>query len=230
MKNIRLLLFSWFIALGFLTKAQDLTKVRFYVKGGAEYYIKLNDELLPSKNTQMIAPGEHNIEIWSPMHLTYSGKLVVPNKDSISYYQELEKDPNYIAYLFENDKYKRRLLFGKTMPIMAAGLGAIGTPIFYTLRKRDHETLVLERFKSNYFADQGGADNAQTRYAITNTLFFTSIGLAVGGTLTYFLLNKKLRETAKPKYKQLNPFTLEQFEISYHPILQTPQAGFTLNF
>jgi hypothetical protein len=230
MKSIRFHLLLFFLVIAGAAQAQENTKVRFYVKGSAEYFIKLNGELLPSRNTQMIAPGEHEIEIWSPMHLTYNGKLVVPEKDSISYYQELEKDPKYIAYLFENDKYKRKLLFGRTMPVMAAGLGVIGSPIFYTLRKRDHETLVIERFKSSYFADQNGADIAQSRYNVTNALFFTSVGLAVGGAITYYFLNRKLRETTKPKYKQLNPFTLEQFEISYHPLLQTPQAGFTLSF
>jgi hypothetical protein len=210
---------------------QDKTKVRFYVKGSSDYFIRIDGELLPYSNLQMIAPGEHKLEVWSPMHLTHTGKIIVPQKDSINYYQKLERDPEYVSYLFASDEFKRKLLFGKTVPLMASGLGVIGAPVFYFLRKRDHEILVKERFQADYLnSNADAAQTAQTRYGISNGLFFTSVGFAVGGALTYFLLRNKLNALEKPVYKQKNPFTLEDFELSYHPLTGTPQAGVTLRF
>mgnify|MGYP001187410514 CR=1 FL=1 len=209
--------------------AQEKTKVRLYVKGSSDYFIRLDGEMLPHTNLQLIEPGEHTLEVWSPMHLLHTGKIDVPQKDSISYYQKLERDPEYVKYLFDTDAFKRKMLFGKTLPLMASGAGMVGAPIFYFLRKRDHEVLVKENFKSDYNIG-GDLDNAQSRYAISNGLFFTSVGFAVGGAVTYFILRNKLNNTEKPNYKQKNPFTLEDFELSYHPLTGTPQAGVTLRF
>ena len=229
MKRSLFILFALFL-LAQSFYAQETSTVRFYVKGSSDYFIRLDGEVLPHSNIQRITPGEHNIEIWSPMYLPYKGKLVVPENDSITYFQELEKDPNYVNYLFQKDEYKRKLLVSKTLPLMLAGTGVVAAPIFYFLRKRDHETLVIEDFKAKYIADESGAESARTRYTTSNGLFITSSVFAVGGLATYFFLKKRSDELKPPIYRQKNPFTLEDFELSYNPQLNAPQAKISWNF
>jgi len=211
--------------------AQDSTKVRFYVKGSSDFWIKLDGELLPLSNIQMISRGTHDIEIWSPMHLKYIGEITVLAADSMSFYQELKKDQEYIAYLFEMDKYKRKVFLGRTAPLFAAFAGAVAAPIFFFARKNWHEKTVIEDFKFEYFSSNAsGADNIRARYQTTNALFFTSLGMVAGGLTSYALLQRWVKNLKKPVYRQLNPFTVETFEIGFHPVTGTPQVGLTLNF
>jgi hypothetical protein len=214
-----------------LGAAQDSTKVRFFVKGSSEFYIKVDGALMPLQHTQYLTPGEHQLEIWSPMHRTFSGSITVPPSDSISYYQELKKDPAYIDYLIATDRYKRQILLGRTAPLMASIAGGLLTPYFFFARKKWHQDLVKETFKADYFAgDAAGLENTERRYQAVNAMFYTSSGLIVGGLLTHYLLRNWVKNLDKPTYQQMNPFTLERFELGYHPVLRSPQIGLTLNF
>jgi len=211
--------------------AQDSTKVRFYVKGSSDFWIKLDGELLPVRNVQMITPGLHDIEIWSPMHKKYKGTIEVPVKDSISYYQELKKDPEYIQYLIQTDEYKRKVFIGKTAPLFLAFSGAVASPFLHSMRKRWHEESIKENFKSQYFSSNvTGAENVTRRYNTVNAAFFTSLGLTGSGLIAYYFTRKWVEKLDKPVYRQQNPFTVEMFELGMNPVTNTPVVGLTLNF
>lgn len=215
----------------FVSPAQDSTKVRFFVKGSADFWITIDGELQPLSNVQRIAPGKHAIEIWSPMHLKHKGTIDVPKEDSISFYQELKRDPNYGAYLIEMDKYKRKVFLGRTAPIVVAIAGAVTSPILYFSRKSWHEKTVIEDFKYEYFSgNASGAENTKARYQAANALFFTSLGMIAGGIASYAVLHKWVAKLEKPLYRQENPFTIEAFEIGMNPTHRVPQLGLTLNF
>ena len=229
MKHFLLLLLSAHIAVSAV--AQDLTKVRFYVRGSSDFYLRLDGELLPKRNVQLIAPGKHTLEVWSPMFIVHEGEIDVPNKDSVNHYQELSKDPDYIGYLFEMDKYKRKIFLGRTAPLLLGLSGLAASSYLYFARKRWHETYVISQFEFDYYAsDKAGLDNNRRRYNAVNASFFTSVGVAVGGAASYFLLRKWVNNLEKPTYKQQNPFTLEFFEVSYQPLYNAPLVGLKLAF
>lgn len=224
-------LFSLLILFPLVLFGQDSTKVRFYIKGSSEFHIKLDNQLMPLKNTQNITPGLHDIEIWSPMHKLFRGTIDVPAKDSIAFFKELKKDPAYIDYLFRDEDYKRKVFFGRTLPLFAAISGAAFTPLTHILRKRWHEELVISDFNQQYIGNaQSGNENIARRYAVSNLAFYTSVGVAVGGLVSHFLLRDWVKELEKPKYQQENPFTMELFEIGYSPVNQSPTIGATITF
>ena len=204
MKRTSLVFLLFCLLFSAASLAQDSTKVRFYVKGSADFWIKLDGELLPLSNVQMITPGTHDIEIWSPMYVKHTGKLTVPAEDSISYYQELKKDKAYIAYLFDMDSYRRKVFLGRTAPLVTALAGAVASPIFYFGRKSWHEKTVKEDFKFEYFSSNAsGADNVRTRYQTANALFFTSLGMVAGGLASYGLLQRWVKNLEKPIFGEI---------------------------
>ena len=215
----------------FFALSQDSTKVRFYIKGSSEFHIKIDNELLPLKNTQKITPGMHDIEIWSPMHKVFRGTIDVPARDSIAYFKELKKDPAYVDYLFKEDEYKQKILVGRTLPLFGAFVGAAMTPFTHVLRKRWHEEMVISDFNQQYIGTgQSGNENIARRYGAINSAYFVGIGMFVGGIATHLALRNWVKELEKPVYQQENPFTLELFEIGYSPINQRPTVGATITF
>lgn len=208
--------------------AQDSTKVRFYVKGSGAVFIKLDGELLPVSNIQKITPGEHAIEVWSPTYKLHKSTLTVPEKDSVGHYLELKQDPAYTEYLFAQDAYKQKLFIRRTAPIMLAGAGVVAFPFLHFIRKNVHETRVQEDFKAQYF--RVSSESAKARYNTVNALYFGSIGAAVLGTGVYFLLRDNVKKLQRPVYLQKNPFTLENFRLSYNSINSAPELGFDLSF
>ena len=220
-----------FLTLGLDLCAQDSAKVRFYIKGSADIFLQVNGKLLPYSNAHVLPVGTHDLQIWSPMYTLFDGKIEVPAKDSISFYQELKKDPAYISHQFAMDDYKRRVFIGKTAPLLVSITGAALTPLLHFSRKRWHEEKVIAEFQDEYYAsDQAGVESITARYNTTNTLYFTSIGLAVGGLATHLILRKWVNNLEKPVYRQTNPFTLEAFEVSWNSQVNSPQAGVTIQF
>jgi hypothetical protein len=216
------------LAMSFGLKAQDLTKVRFFINGGSSVFIKLDGEILPVSNVQSIAPGEHKIEVWSPTYTLYKSKITIPEKDSVGHYIELKPDKAYIEHQFAMDDYKQKVFMRKTAPLMLAGAGVLAFPFLHISRKNMHEELIKENFKSQYF--RVSAESAESRYNTMNALYFGSIGAAVLGTGLYFALRNNVKSLKKPVYIQQNPFTLEDFRLSLNEINHAPEIGLQLSF
>ncbi len=208
--------------------AQDSTKVRFFINGGSSVFIKLDGEILPVSNFQNIVPGEHRIEVWSPTYKLYKSKITIPEKDSVGHYIELKPDPAFIDYQFAMDEHKQKIFMRRTAPLMLAGAGLVALPFLHVFRKNQHEILVQENFKSEYF--RVSSESAESRYNTVNALYFGSIGAAVLGTGLYFALRNNVKSLKKPVYNQKNPFTLENFRISLNQINRAPEIGLQLSF
>ncbi|HAQ70797.1 MAG TPA: hypothetical protein DCR48_07470 [Flavobacteriales bacterium] len=221
-----LLLFFFFLQLGL--SAQDLTKVRFYIKGSTDIFIKLDGELLPMSNIQRIAPGEHKIEVWSPTYNLHKSSINIPNKDSVGHFIELKQDRAYIDYMFAKDEFNQKIFVRRTAPLLLAGAGAILIPFAYVMRKNLHEELILEDFKVEYFNASRGS--GQSRYNTVNALFFVGIGATIVGTSVFLALRENVKHLAKPVYIQQNPFTLDDFKLSYNSINRSPEIGVKLSF
>jgi hypothetical protein len=229
MKNLVLSLFV--LLVGAFCQAQDSVDVRFYVKGSDVFYVKLNGELQSVQNILRVKKGVYDVEIWSPKHLTYTGKLEANGDKIISYVAKLEGDPKFLDYLIEKEEYKKKVLGMRTIPALIGGLGLVTTPIFATRTKTSHEDYVINNFRTDFGAASTKTNEDLKRQYLTNrNLLFSSLGLFAIGTGSFFLLRKKVKDLHTPLYRQKNPFTLEFFEMSYNDQLSAPQFGFQFNF
>lgn len=211
--------------------AQDLTKVRFYIKGSTEYFVRLDGLQLPVSNVQEIAPGEHRIEIWSPRYELFTGNINVPQKDSISYYRELQFTEEYKAHMVAREAYKKEVFRKKTLPLSMAGLGLGSAPLLWILRKNAHEAYVKESFKSEYFnVNEENVAARKREFILSSVGLFSAAGAAIGGSLIYWIMREKIESLEKPIFKHQNPFTMEMFELSYNPYLKSPEMGIKLTF
>lgn len=228
MKNGLLL----FIALGIQAAifAQDSTLVRWYIKGGETFFIRLNGELLPENNVHKIAQGNYKVEIYSPTFKLHTGDFSTDNKLQINYVAEMQFDDAYRDYLSAYEGYKKRILARQTLPALAGTLGIISAPIFYFKAKSSHEAYIKQRFLNNYLPLEQSTQELKSRYITNQSMFAITGALAATGISTFFLMRKKTSALKKPIYRQENPFTLEQFRIGYLIENNSPLMGLTLNF
>lgn len=211
--------------------AQDSVNVRFYVKGSDVFYVKLNGELQPLKNTQRLKRGIYNVEIWSPKYLVHTGKLDASKETDVSYVAELEGDPKFLDYLIEKEEYKKKVLTMRTVPALIGGLGLITAPILFARTKTSHEEYVISDFRTDFGASTiKTTEDLRRQYTTNRNLLFSSLGLFTIGTGSFFLLRKKVSELHTPLYRQKNPFTLDYFEMSFNDQINAPQFGFQFTF
>jgi hypothetical protein len=209
--------------------AQDSTKVRFFVKGGEKYFVRIDGELQPQTNILSVAKGTHEVEIWSFKKRAYRGKLETGNLDSTNFFAELLPSPEYVSYLRENDNYKRKLFFAKTAPFIITGISAIALP-FVTVRRFDkHEELVQNQFLfDRQQITSETMDNTKLQYNVVNTLFYVSAIGTVVGSASFFLLRPYANKLMPPTFKQQNPFTLEYMNLTYNQ--QVHSKGIRVSF
>lgn len=218
--------------LGSSLRAQtDSTVVRLLIKGGERYSVLIDGELQPATNFITVSRGGHDITIWSFKHEVYKGQLETGQLDSTSFYAELKRDDAYIAYIFEKDRYKRQLFFQRTGPFLLGASGLVTLPFTQLMRTNSHEQLVKDEFYHRFSqVNQSTLDNSQRRYQINNAMFFASAGAAIIGTGAFLLLRKRVKALKAPEYRQQNPFTMEWFELGYHPSIQSPVMGLSMRF
>ena len=225
----KLTAFLLLIALG--TKAQDSAKVRFYIKGSEEIFLRINDRIIMNQNTLSLPVGNNKIEIYSPKYQPFSDDLVIEKPDSMAYVRKLKLDHEFTAYLSAKETYKRAVFWNRTAPLSLAGIGLIIAPIMCFERGPRHEEFVKNKFLyDNCAVTKETYTNALNQYSTVNTVFFTGVALAIGGTAIHLLLRKKTRNMEKPKYRQQNPFTLDYFELSMKQGAVVPQVGMSWNF
>lgn len=211
--------------------AQDSTTVRFLVKGGDKYFIRLDGELQPQTNILKIEQGTHELEVWSFKSDLYKGKLETGKLDSTNFLVALKQSSEFSAYLAQKEQFKRDLFWSRTAPVALAGLSAAVIPFAYFSRKNKHEDLV-----KNEFYDQFGQipsatiDNSRLRYKTANVLFMVASAGFVVGTSSFFLLRKKSNALNPPVFRQQNPFTLEYIELTMNHSIKAPELGLVLNF
>lgn len=229
MKSI---LFCLIIVLsGWASKAQDSTKVRLFVKGGEDYFVRLDGNLQPKTNVITVDRGTHEIEIWSFKKRTYKGTLETGNLDSTNFFAELIPSAEYIGYLNETDQYKRKLFFAKTAPFLITGVSLAALPFTHIGRLNKHEELVQNEFlnERGQIRDET-LDNTRLQYNAINTLFFVSAAGTLIGGASFFLLKPYAEKLTPPSFRQQNPFTLEYMQLSFNRQTRSPEFGLTLNF
>ncbi|GEM_PF-392666 len=210
-------------------KAQDSSKVRFYVRAGDVYYIRHNDRVLPLSNVQMLPPGEQRIEIWSPKYRMFDTTISVPSNDSINVVAKLKLDGDFRTYRYQQENYKRQRFWMGSAPATLFCLSTITTLALYSPLRNSNE----ERVKENFSQEFGAVDVSSgggRRFALNSTLMITSVTAQVVGAIWFLALRPKLKSLEKPTYRQQNPFTLDYFEITYNQQHQVPQAGMTFKF
>ena len=124
----------------------DSTMVRFFVKGGDQYRVRIDDELMPKTNKFRVAKGSHKVEIWSFKHDIHKGTLETGNLDSTNYFADLKVSASYNSYLAKRDDYKRKVFFYKTAPILLSGVSLIALPVTFYGMKEKHEELTQNEF------------------------------------------------------------------------------------
>lgn len=213
------------------TVAQDSTKVRFFVKGGEKYFVRIDGELQPQTNIFNVSQGTHEVEIWSFKKRTYKGTLETGNLDSTNFFAELLPSPEYVAYVRNTDTYKRKLFFAKTAPFIITGVSVAALPFVTIQRFNKHEELVQNQFLfDRQQITSETMDNTKLQYNVVNTLFYVSAIGTVVGSASFFLLRPYANKLMPPTFKQQNPFTLEYMNLTYNQQIQSPEFGLTLSF
>lgn len=211
--------------------AQDSTKVRLFVKGGEQYFVRINGELQEQTNILTVASGSHDIEIWSFKKRLFKDKLETGKLDSTNYFAELKLSSEYVGFLQETDQYKRKLFFAKTAPFLITGVSLIALPFTLSGRINKHEELVQNTFLNNRNqVPDKTLENTQLQYNTVNTLFFVCAAGAILGGASFFLLKPYAHKLTPPAFKQQNPFTFEYLKLTYNRTIQSPEFGLTFNF
>lgn len=211
--------------------AQDSTTVRFLVKGGDRYYIRLNGELQPQTNILKVEQGKHALEVWSFKNDLYKGVLETGRIDSTNFLVVLKQSSEFNSYLAQRESYKKKLFLTKTGPALLAGVSAVALPFTYISRKNRHAELVKNEFYDQFGQiPQSTIDNSRVQYAASNVMFMVASAGFVVGTSSFFLLRKRSKALAPPVFRQQNPFTLEYLEISMNSLVKTPEFTMVLNF
>jgi hypothetical protein len=209
----------------------DSTMVRFFVKGGDQYRVRIDDELMPKTNKFRLAKGSHKVEIWSFKHDIHKGTLETGDLDSTNYFADLKVSASYNSYLAKRDDYKRKVFFYKTAPILLSGVSLIALPVTFYGMKEKHEELTQNEFLDRYGQTTSASlDNTTLQYNTRVTLFAASIAGSVAGLLGVFILGLKADALVEPIFRQQNPFTLEYMDLSYNPQINRPVVGVTLRF
>lgn len=221
----------FFLVLSLGTIAQDSAKVRFYIKGSEEIFLRINDRIIMNQNTAMLSVGTNTLEIYSPKYQPFSEDLIIESTDSIAYVRKLKLDHEFTAYLSAKETYKRKVFWSRTAPLALAGLGVIIMPIMLVERGPRHEEFV----KNKFLYDNGAITketytNAANQYTTVNTLFITGAAFALGGAAIHLLLRNRIKELEKPVYRQQNPFTLDYFQLSMNQGTVVPQMGMSWKF
>lgn len=212
-------------------KAQDSISVRFFIKGGDEFYIKANNEILPLSNIQKFVKGTYDIEIFSPTYLIHTGILEVKEDSEAVYFAILETDPEFKTFLKGREKYKRKVFALRTLPVLIGGAGLVTSSLFFIKSKSTHQNFVIESFKAeNEISTGGSLNDLEKQYLLDRNLIYASAGVAFVGLTTFLILNKKSQSIKRPVYRQKNPFTLEYFDMTFNRQFNTPQAGLHFTF
>ncbi|MCO4805650.1 hypothetical protein OAA53_00175 [Salibacteraceae bacterium] len=228
---MKLLLSILVLCTALTSYAQDSTVVRFFVKGGEKYRVKIDDKLQPETNIFTVEKGEHKVEIWSFKNDVFLGTMQTGNLDSTNYFAELRKTGDYLGYLSQRDDYKRKLFFARTAPYLITGVSVIALPFLYSSRNNKHEELVQNQFYYERGQIQSQTlQNVQNQYTSRNILFYTASAGCVIGVASFFLLKPYAEKLTPPVFKQRNPFTLEEMELSMNPQIQRPEVGLTFTF
>jgi len=225
---MKFFLFTFYFLISVLAKAQDSTKVRFLVKGGDVYYIRLDGYVLPMTNVHTMARGKHQVEIWSPKFDLFARELETGNLDSTNFAAILEPAASYTSFVAEREKYKTDLFWKRTVPVVAGLAGIVSLPFTYNYFLNSHSNLVLQEFLEIY--GNSNVDNAQKQYRTSSVLFGSSLVCAAIGTSAFLFFRAKVREMQHPVYRQQNPFTLEMIELTYNQQYQIPEARLALRF
>ena len=211
--------------------SQDSTRVRLFVKGGEQYFVRIDGELQPQTNIITVSQGSHDIEIWSFKQKLFKDNLETGKLESTNFFAELTPSSEYVGYLQRTDQYKRKLFFAKTAPFLITGISLAALPFTTMGRINKHEELVQNTFLNdrNQVPDET-LENTQLQYNAVNTLFFISAAGALIGGVSFFLLKPVAKKLTTPAFKQQNPFTLEIMQLTYNRSIQSPEFGLTLHF
>ena len=228
---MKLLLSIFIFCAALTTHAQDSSIVRFFVKGGEKYRVKIDDTLQPETNIFRVEKGDHKVEIWSFKHDVFLGTMQTGNLDSTNYFAELRKSSDYLGFLSQRDDYKRKLFLARTAPYLITSISVISLPFLYSARNNKHEELVQNQFYYERGQIQSHTlKNIQNHSTSRNILFYTASAGCVIGMASFFFLKPYAEKLTPPVFKQRNPFTLEEMELSMNPQIQRPEVGLTFTF
>jgi hypothetical protein len=220
-----------FVALCNSAIAQDSTTVRFLVKGGEKYFIRLDGKLLPQTNIHTVSQEPHTLEVWSPKCDMYIGKMETGNLKETNHLVELKQSGSYTSFLADRENYKKQLFFKRTAPFFIGILSLSTLPITAHFRSLKHEELIRNEFYEKYkVIPSSTLQNTQLQYASLNALFFTSVIAAAASTAAFIGFRKQIKKLTPPVFRQQNPFTLEYIELTMNPMHPSPVGGVVLNF
>lgn len=228
--NFRTLLLAMIASMLFgCLQAQDSSQVRFYVRGGDVFYIRLNDRILPVNNTQLLPAGDHTVEIWSPRYKLYKENLTLQPGDSVSVVAKLKLDPEYRSYLVEKEEHKKKQFTMGTAPAALFCISSLSSLALWVPLKRANEQRVKNEFSLDHAVVEQEAGGA-ARFKSYRAVMATTVSLQIISAAWFLAMRQKRKQLEKPVYRQQNPFTLEYFDISYNAQFQVPQAHFALTF
>lgn len=211
--------------------AQDSTYVKFLVKAGSSYFVRINGQLQPQQLYHRMARGANQVEIWAPKFNTYTTVFETGKTDTTSLLAVLKTAPEWASFLSQKQAYQQKIFAMRTLPFTLAVAGLVTAPFFAYAMSQRHETLVISELKYRYAAiTLGTLDEHQRQHSRMRNAAIASTATATLGTAAFLLFRKQVSQLQKPVFRQQNPFTLDFIQITAQNEQLNISAGLSHRF
>ena len=205
------------------TESDSMT-VRFFVKPGDQYRVRVDGQVMPQINQFRLLQGKHKIEIWAPGYNKQTLHITAYSDTVYTITKKLTHTSEYLAYEASQSQFNRKRTNSIILPAITSVALYSTSALLYNYGNNLHKEGIHLKFMAKYSNSTSlrqyyinEYNTVFTKFKRSRQIVYGSLGTAIllSGLVTRnFFVIKKLK---RPEFKTKNPFGLTEYSFLILP-------------